>query len=82
MVIRQPHPDVDAAKMVRGLAREREEPTIADLNEPRLTEQARFGLAFAATLRPDCRHAHADKGPVLSVAFLLADMLTDTGCKW
>lgn len=82
VVERQPRLDLDVAKMVRGLARERGEATVADLNAPRLTEQAKFGLAFAATARPDCRVAHADKGPVLAVVFLLADLVTDTGCNW
>jgi len=74
--------DLDLAKIVREVARDRTGKSIDELNAPRTTEQAKLGEAVAAAARPDCRMAHSSKGPVFAVVFLIADWVTDTGCRW
>ncbi|QKH37681.1 hypothetical protein FOC84_23230 [Achromobacter pestifer] len=44
-------------------------------------EQSEIARGIAKSARPPCKNAHADMG-LLALPFLLADTVTDRGCKW
>ena len=46
-----------------------------------LSQSEKLGRNIAKGARPDCTTEHANLG-LLAIPFLIADTLTDTGCKW
>lgn len=63
-----------------GMARARGEPVVR-LGPKAPVEQSEIARGIAKSARPPCKNAHADMG-LLALPFLLADTVTDRGCKW
>lgn len=63
-----------------GMPHARGEPVVR-LGPKAPAEQSDIARGIAKSARPPCRNAHADKG-LLALPFLLADTVTDRGCKW
>lgn len=68
--------DADAA----GMPRARGEPVLRLAPKPR-EEPSVLAQGMAKSARPSCKDAHAGGG-LLALPMLLADTLTDRGCKW
>lgn len=80
-----PRIDIDAAhRLARQLARAESTHRTAQPNlsvPPPSTREAQLGRAIAASVRADCRTAYAGAG-LFAIPALIADALTDRGCKW
>jgi len=63
-----------------GIPRARGEPVVRLGPKPPV-EQSEIARGIAKSARPPCKNAHADMG-LLALPFLLADTVTDRGCKW
>ncbi|MGS1108887.1 hypothetical protein ACVCNH_21685 [Achromobacter anxifer] len=63
-----------------GMARARGEPVVR-LGPKAAVEPSEIARGIAKSARPPCKNAHADMG-LLALPFLLADTVTDRGCKW
>lgn len=63
-----------------GMPRSRGEPVVR-LGPKAPVEQSELARGIAKSARPPCKNAHADMG-LLALPFLLADTVTDRGCKW
>lgn len=48
---------------------------------PTLENQTALGRDIGRSTRPDCRTAHANLG-LFAIPFLIADTLSERGCKW
>ncbi|MBD9384766.1 hypothetical protein IB258_26220 [Achromobacter sp. ACM02] len=63
-----------------GMPRARGEPVVR-LGPKAPVEQSEIARGIAKSARPPCKDAHADMG-LLALPLLLADTVTDRGCKW
>ncbi len=63
-----------------GMPQARGEPVVR-LGPKAPAEQSDIARGIAKSARPPCKNAHADMG-LLALPFLLADTVTDRGCKW
>lgn len=63
-----------------GMPRARGEPVVR-LGPKAPVEQSEIARGIAKSARPPCKNAHAGMG-LLALPFLLADTVTDRGCKW
>jgi len=65
------------AKSRRGLV----ESQLASPAPPALEQETPLSRSISKSARKDCRTAHAGLG-LLALPFLIADTITDRGCKW
>lgn len=65
------------AKSRRGLV----ESQVAGSAPPALEQETPLSRSISKSARQDCRTAHAGFG-LLAIPFLIADTITDRGCKW
>lgn len=63
-----------------GMPRARGEPVVR-LGPKAPVEQSEIARGIAKSARPPCKNAHAGMG-LLALPLLLADTVTDRGCKW
>ncbi|WP_447920955.1 hypothetical protein [Achromobacter aegrifaciens] len=63
-----------------GMPRARGEPVVR-LAPKAPVEQSEIARGIAKSARPPCKNAHAGMG-LLALPLLLADTVTDRGCKW
>jgi len=65
-----------SSKSSRGMGSQSANP-----EPPALESETPLGRSIAKSARPDCRTAHAGLG-LFAIPFLIADTITDRGCKW
>lgn len=79
-----PHIDIDAAYGIARQAAKSSRNTSASVRieaASPLEQETQLSRSVSKAARPDCRTAHAGLG-LFALPFLIADTITDRGCKW